>query len=68
MNCQVNMSGNKLPKTLAGEASRSHDPAPASAGVTLRKRLAVWRQLHPMPESTGKIAEKAFFEELSGDP
>jgi antitoxin VapB len=35
--------------------------------MPLRERLALWRRLHPLPPPTGKIADKAFFDELSGD-
>jgi len=35
--------------------------------MPLRKRIALWRRLHPLPPPTGEIADKAFFDELSGD-
>lgn len=33
----------------------------------LRERLAVLRAAHPLPDPTGDLADKAFFDELSGD-
>jgi antitoxin VapB len=33
----------------------------------LRDRIAAWRKTHPMPPSTGQKADKAFFDDLSGD-
>lgn len=33
----------------------------------LRDQMAAWRQAHPMPSSTGKSADKAFFDRLSDD-
>ncbi len=35
--------------------------------IPLRERLAKLRAAHPLPRPTGKIADKAFFDELSGD-
>jgi len=35
--------------------------------IPLRERLeAFWRE-HPLPPATGQIADKAFFDELSGE-
>jgi antitoxin VapB len=36
--------------------------------VPLRERIARWRAEHPLPPPTGMAADKAFFDELSGDP
>ncbi len=36
--------------------------------LSLREKLALWHKLHPLPPPTGKIADKAFFDELSGEP
>ncbi|MGA9866139.1 MAG: type II toxin-antitoxin system VapB family antitoxin [Acetobacteraceae bacterium] len=36
--------------------------------VPLRERFARLRAEHPLPAPTGKVADKAFFDELSGDP
>lgn len=36
--------------------------------VPLRERIAAWRKDHPMPPPTGKKADKAFFDDLSGEP
>lgn len=35
--------------------------------VPLRERIASWRQQHPMPPPTGQQADKAFFDDLSGE-
>jgi antitoxin VapB len=35
--------------------------------IPLRERIAAWRQEHPMPPGTGQKADKAFFDELSGE-
>ena len=35
--------------------------------LPLRERLAQWRKLHPLPPPTGEVADKAFFDELSGE-
>jgi antitoxin VapB len=39
----------------------------AVQAVPLRDRMAAWRAQHPMPPPTGTPADKAFFDELSGD-
>jgi antitoxin VapB len=36
--------------------------------IPLRERIAAWRKEHPMPPSTGQQADKAFFDDLSGEP
>jgi antitoxin VapB len=38
-----------------------------AAEIPLRERLAALRAQHPLPRRTGKIADKAFFDELSGE-
>ena len=35
--------------------------------IPLRERIAAWRNEHPMPPRTGKKADKAFFDDLSGN-
>ncbi len=39
-----------------------------SKDLPLREKLALWHKLHPLPPATGKIADKAFFDDLSGEP
>ncbi|HEY1935889.1 MAG TPA: type II toxin-antitoxin system VapB family antitoxin [Acetobacteraceae bacterium] len=34
--------------------------------IPLRERIAAWRKEHKMPPRTGKKADKAFFDDLSG--
>jgi len=36
--------------------------------LPLREKLARWHKLHPMRPATGKVADKAFFDDLSGEP
>lgn len=38
-----------------------------AGAIPLRERIAAWRREHPMPPPTGKKADKAFFDDLSGD-
>lgn len=40
----------------------------ASEAVPLRERFAALRRAHPLPPRTGHVADKAFFDELSGEP
>jgi len=35
--------------------------------IPLRERIAAWRKQHPMPPATGQVADKAFFDGLSGE-
>jgi antitoxin VapB len=35
--------------------------------IPLRERIAAWRKEHPMPTPTRLKADKAFFDELSGE-
>ena len=35
--------------------------------IPLRERIAAWRREHPLPLPTGLPADKAFFDDLSGD-
>ncbi len=39
----------------------------ASEAVPLRERFAALRREHPLPPATGCAADKAFFDELSGE-
>lgn len=36
--------------------------------IPLRHRIAAWRKEHVLPPPTGQIADKAFFDGLSGEP
>jgi antitoxin VapB len=40
----------------------------AMEAVPLRERFAALRTAHPLPPPTGDIADKAFFDDLSGEP
>lgn len=37
-------------------------------GLPMHERIAAWRAAHPLPPPTGLKADKAFFDDLSGDP
>lgn len=39
----------------------------AVGASSLRERFATLRKAHPLPPATGDAADKAFFDELSGD-
>jgi antitoxin VapB len=39
-----------------------------AAAILLRERIAAWRTEHKLPSPTGQMADKAFFDELSGEP
>jgi len=39
----------------------------AAAAVPLRERLENLWEAHPLPPKTGKVADKKFFDELSGN-
>ena len=39
-----------------------------TAAIPLRERIAAWRKEHKLPPPTGQVADKAFFDELSGEP
>jgi antitoxin VapB len=39
----------------------------AAQAVPLRERMAAWRAQNPMPPRTGEAADKAFFDDLSGN-
>ncbi len=47
----------------AVQAEFERDPAPVSLVEKVQK---LWAE-HPLPPATGKIADKAFFDELSGE-
>ncbi len=40
----------------------------AAEAIPLRERFAALRRAHPLPPRTGQTADKAFFDELSGEP
>ena len=40
----------------------------SAANEPLWKRIAAYRRAHPLPPRTGLRADKAFFDELSGEP
>jgi antitoxin VapB len=39
----------------------------AAEAIPLRERFAALRRAHPLPPPTGHVADKAFFDELSGE-
>ncbi len=40
----------------------------AKEAIPLRARFAALRAAHPLPPPTGLLADKAFFDDLSGEP
>lgn len=40
----------------------------AAEAIPLRERFAALRRAHPLPPPTGQVADKAFFDALSGEP
>ena len=40
----------------------------AAAASPLRERFSALRRAHPLPPPTGQVADKAFFDGLSGEP
>jgi antitoxin VapB len=49
---------------LAVQAALDRD----AEAVPLRDRFAALRKAHKLPPSTGHVADKAFFDDLSGEP
>ena len=47
---------------VAAELDRAAEATP------LRARFAALRRAHPLPPPTGQVADKAFFDELAGEP
>ncbi len=47
---------------VTAELNREKDAKP------LRDRIKAWRDANPLPPPTGLKADKAFFDDLSGDP
>ena len=47
---------------VQAELERIHEAKP------LRERMREWRKANPLPPSTGLKADKAFFDDLSGEP
>ncbi len=45
----------------------SNELGRAAQDIPLRERIAAWHAAHPLPPATGLVADKAFFDELSGD-
>lgn len=46
---------------VAAELDRAAEAKP------LRERFAALRRAHPLPPPTGQVADKAFFDQLSGE-
>jgi antitoxin VapB len=40
----------------------------AAEAIPLRERFTALRHAQPLPPPTGHVADKAFFDELAGDP
>ena len=46
---------------------RKAELAPEAAPLSMRERLRVWREAHPLGESTGLEANKAFYDSLNDE-
>jgi antitoxin VapB len=57
-----------IPKQDAVKLAVKAELERAAAAIPLRERFAALRRAHPLPFATGKAADKAFFDELSGEP
>jgi antitoxin VapB len=45
----------------------SNELGRTAAALPLRERIAAWHEAHKLPPATGLVADKTFFDELSGD-
>ena len=52
----------------AGRHAEQGAPQRVAEAVPMRDRIAAWRRKHPMPTPTERAADKAFFDDLSGEP
>ena len=55
------------PKAVPLEPITKAEPGRAEKAIPLRERLARLWDAHPMPPATGQTADKAFYDELSGE-
>ena len=46
---------------------RKAELAPEAASLSMRERLRAWREAHPLGESTGLEADKAFYDSLNDE-
>ena len=46
---------------------RRQELASKSRADQLRARLDAWREAHPLPPATGRVADKAFFDAMCGE-
>jgi antitoxin VapB len=46
---------------------RKAELAPESPASSMRERLRAWREAHPLGESTGLEADKAFYDSLNDE-
>ncbi len=46
---------------------RKAELAPEAAPLSMRERLRAWRKAHPLGESTGLEADKAFYDSLNDE-
>lgn len=51
----------------ADRAEINSGPDRAAGVVPLREGFEALREVHPLPPATGEVADKAFFDELSGE-
>ena len=58
----------RVSKKDAVRMAVSAELARAAETVPLRERFAALRRKYPLPPPTGQVADKAFFDDLSGEP
>ena len=46
---------------------RKHELTKKSRADAMRAKLDAWRAAHPLPPPTGRLADKAFFDEMWGE-
>jgi antitoxin VapB len=56
-----------LKKDCAVEIAVKAELGRAVQAMPLRERFAALRALHPLPPPAGEVADKAFFDDLSGE-
>jgi antitoxin VapB len=57
-----------ITKQAAVRLAVSNELERAKNAIPLRERFAALRRAHPLPPATGFLADKAFFDDLSGEP
>lgn len=56
-----------ISKTAAVKQALERELARDTASLSLRERLRIWRDEHPLGEPTGLTADKAFYDSLNDE-